>query len=479
MQGANAADQPATEFRLLRHFTWACAIILGVVLVLFGLVVVQVIRQTFLDVEKNEANSFSEEIILRLKTSGYETKDWKDIPKEELANPELALKFENYNIIEFSLLSIDGAVIATAGSEVANQGLWQEGFRHAKSGHVASHWESENWMPFLFPMDRKEGWIETYLPVREGSSVIGIIRLRRDFGKLIADEFRVIPKLMAISLAGLCMIFSTLWMVIYKADRLIKRQRTQIEDRNKRLQDLDRRKDEFLAICSHDIRSPLISVYAGSQLLLREKTGPLNDLQQGIVQRNIQTVNTVVNLTNELLDLARIDAGQEALNLERFNLTDAVDESIAAYRTQAEAGNIVFEVRRPDSHYIIEADKPKILRVCNNLISNAIKHSPPGGTVTVAVDIQADQARLTVEDRGQGIDPENMKLLFDRFTSLSGRKKNREEGTGLGLSIVLGLVALHGGTIEVASAIGKGTTFVVRLPLRSGSPISQPGAVNA
>jgi len=465
MHKADDTRRQGSQFKLLRHFTWASIAIIVVLSFFATIIATQVIQRTNIEIEKDVADSLSEEILFHLKTRGYSPSNWIGISESELRDPGLAQKFENYNVIEFSLLSMNGSVIATASDDAVRQHVvWQYGFHLAKSGQVASHWEAERWMPFLFPRNKMEGWIETYVPVREGTSVNAVIRVRRDLGRLIAEEYQVVPKVIAVGIGGALVAFSAIWMVVLRADRIINRQHAQIEESNNRLQDLDRRKDEFLAICSHDIRSPLTGVYAGGQLLLKEKIGPLNETQRGIIERNRIAVKTIMDLTSELLDLARIDAGQEALNLERFDLSDVIDESIAAHHSQAEARNITLEIQRPDAKCKIEADRLKILRVCNNLISNAIKHAPQKSAVTVTVCAGPEQARFTVADRGPGIDAEGIKLLFDRFTSLSSSKKTREEGTGLGLSIVRGLIVLHGGTIEVASAIGTGTSFTVTLP---------------
>ena len=248
----------------------------------------------------------------------------------------------------------------------------------------------------------------------------------------------------------------------------------QLHEANDKLHQLDLQKDEFLAVCSHDIRGPLCGSIAGAQILLKQVHGPLNPKQLVIVERNLKIAREVLKLTSELLDLARIDAGKEALNIERFNLAHVIAESVDSHGGWDTNRPVNFEIHPESGDFEIAADRLKVLRICNNLISNAVKYSPANGVVKIVIHRLSGEIEFAVSDTGPGIPKENLEKLFDRFSSLARTKKTRDEGTGLGLSISCELVKLHGGKINVGSEVGCGTTFYVTLPL-----VAKPRATNA
>ena len=286
------------------------------------------------------------------------------------------------------------------------------------------------------------------------------------------QAFREIYWWNASMLQGVFLLTSILISGLRTARTRLIQQRTELEmalvklsEANDRLRQLDLQKDEFLAVCSHDIRSPLCGNISGAQILLKQLHGPLNPRQCEIVERNLRISREILTLTDELLDLARIDAGKEALNLERFNLSDVIAESVDAHGGWDTKHPINFEIQPEHGNFEIAADRLKVLRICNNLISNAVKYSPVNGVVRIVIHRRDDRIEFAVSDAGPGIPRESFDSLFSRFTNMARTKKTREDGTGLGLAITYELVKLHGGTINVGSEIGVGTTFYVTLPL--------------
>lgn len=240
--------------------------------------------------------------------------------------------------------------------------------------------------------------------------------------------------------------------------------RSEIAMKNAVLEALNRKKDEYVAICSHDLRSPIVSVFAGIKVLLAQKKGALTGEQQDILRQSMETTQTLLRLIDNILDLERIEAGKEDLQLDRCDLNAIAKESVELHIELARSRDVEVRFVGVESVPQVRVDRLKILRVINNLISNAVKHSPIGSTVIVRVSDGDVTAVVSVTDKGPGLSSTDMQAVFDRFGPLSRRKKDRNEGTGLGLSIAQALVRMHGGSLEVESELGRGSTFRVLLP---------------
>ena len=235
----------------------------------------------------------------------------------------------------------------------------------------------------------------------------------------------------------------------------------ELAEQNEQLREFDRLKDEFVASVSHELRTPLTSIRGylelmrDDQVLDEEHEGML-----GIVDRNAERL---LGLVNDLLFAAQVaDGDQVKLALEEFDLADIVADAAAAAAPRAELGEVTLAVDAQPA--LLEGDPMRIGQVADNLISNGIKFTPPGGTVRVVLTSEGDDVVLRVSDSGMGIAADEQADLFSRFYRTKAAKKGAIPGTGLGLSIVKSIVTAHGGTVTFESTVGAGTTFVVTLP---------------
>lgn len=244
---------------------------------------------------------------------------------------------------------------------------------------------------------------------------------------------------------------------------------------------LGRLKDEFLATLSHELRTPLNAILGWAKLLQGPQTTP-EDLAEGleIIARNgrIQA-----HLVDELLDVNRIMSGKVQLEIARVEVAGLVAQAVETVRPAADAKQINLSVVSSADDLEILADPNRIQQVIWNLLTNAIKFTPNGGEVNVALDPDADGVRIIVRDSGEGIPSDFLPFVFDRFRQADAGASRRYGGLGLGLSIVKQLVELHGGSVEAQSeGRGKGATFVVRLwrqftvPLLSKDPAKSNGS---
>jgi signal transduction histidine kinase len=220
-------------------------------------------------------------------------------------------------------------------------------------------------------------------------------------------------------------------------------------------------KEEFVSSVSHELRTPLTSVVGHLEMLTDRDDLPA-DVVAGIevVERNAARLQTLVS---DLLDVAR--AREEALSLEhaRVDVSALVREAVEAALPVAEASGIALEVDAPDAvTFLVDGDR--IRQVLDNLISNGIKYTDEGGSVTVAVTEDAERLSITVRDTGIGISEAEVEQVFTRFFRGGGALQRHVPGTGIGLNIVSTIVAAHGGRVGLDSAPGKGSAFTVELP---------------
>jgi len=228
------------------------------------------------------------------------------------------------------------------------------------------------------------------------------------------------------------------------------------------VQRTDHVRRDFLSNVSHELRTPLASIRALVETL---EAGAVETAEeQGeFLSRIRQQTDRLTALVNELLDLSRIESGVIELKPELVDLADIVAEAATLLQTRAETEGVTIE--GPGSGgAIVEADRASLLRIVSNLLDNAIKYSPSGGTIHVAATAGEQVATLDVADEGEGIPDQDISRVFERF--YKGDASRATGGVGLGLAIVKHLVRAHGGTVEASSPPGKGATFTVSLPRR-------------
>jgi PAS domain S-box-containing protein len=241
---------------------------------------------------------------------------------------------------------------------------------------------------------------------------------------------------------------------------------------NERLRELDRLKDEFISLVSHELRTPLTSIRGYLELLLDGGGGDLTEDQYrflAVVDRNSKRL---MHLVGDLLFLAQIEAGKLALELDDVDLDEVVAEAVEAAQPIADEMGIELQAHVEPTPIMV-GDRSRLGQLLDNLISNALKFTPDGGSVDVWVSSLDGQVVMEVRDTGMGIPPAEQADLFDRFFRSSEATERAIPGTGLGLTIVKAIVERHRGSIEVESASGEGTTMRVRLPVRVPSRLSK------
>jgi PAS domain S-box-containing protein len=235
-----------------------------------------------------------------------------------------------------------------------------------------------------------------------------------------------------------------------------------------REKEIDRMKSEFISIASHELRTPMTSIKGSIDLILSGFAGEVGADTQELLEIAQKSCDRLVRLINDILDLAKIEAGQVKLKLVPMDLAEAVERSIRGLKSLAEQSEVTFKLQKPEALPFVEVDKDRIEQVVTNLLSNAIKFSPPKGEVSIELSAGDGWVQCSVRDQGCGIPEEDLGRVFGKFQQVSDAR--RKGGTGLGLAITQALVHEHRGKIWVESRVTEGARFIFRLPMAFTPP---------
>ncbi len=247
----------------------------------------------------------------------------------------------------------------------------------------------------------------------------------------------------------------------------------QLETSRNEAEKANRAKSEFLANMSHELRTPLNAINGFSEVLLEKYYGDLNEKQNEYVQDILESGNHLLSLINDILDLSKVEAGKEVLELSQLNLQSLLENSMVMIKEKSMKHNIALEIEIPSDlmNFQIIADQRKIKQVMYNLLSNAAKFTPDGGKISIEALRQKNIIQVSVSDTGIGLSKEEQGKVFDEFYQVRNEQEAKSQGTGLGLSLVKKYIEMHGGRILVESkGSGKGSKFSFTLPIKKNLP---------
>jgi signal transduction histidine kinase len=241
----------------------------------------------------------------------------------------------------------------------------------------------------------------------------------------------------------------------------------EIEEKGRELEIANKHKSEFLANMSHELRTPLNAIIGFSEALLEKMFGEINEKQKDYLQDIHSSGQHLLSLINDILDLAKVEAGRMELNLGTFDLPAAIANALTLIRERAMRHGIGLSVEVDSRLGELNADERKLKQILLNLLSNAVKFTPEGGKIKVVARRVDDMVEIAVSDMGIGIALKDQATVFEEFKQVGSDYTRKAEGTGLGLALTRKLVELHGGTIRLESEPGKGSTFTFTLPLKA------------
>jgi signal transduction histidine kinase len=240
----------------------------------------------------------------------------------------------------------------------------------------------------------------------------------------------------------------------------------ELNEANAKLRELSEMKEEFLALTTHDLRSPLTVISGVISFFTSGRLGELSPEQKNMVSMMERNTQSLIELVNDLLDASKLESGTIRLEIASIDLRGVLDELRETMEPLAKEKEIELVETLPADLPPVQADRAKLRRIILNLLSNALKFTRKGGRVEVRVEREESQVRISVSDTGVGIAPEDVARLFDKYEQARSRATRGEKGTGLGLYITRQLLELHGSEIKVESEVGKGSTFSFTLPIK-------------
>jgi signal transduction histidine kinase len=247
-------------------------------------------------------------------------------------------------------------------------------------------------------------------------------------------------------------------------EQRVRERTAELERSEEALREANKQKDQFLATLAHELRNPLAPLRTGLDILIQQPS------HSEVALRTLAAMNRqlthVVRLIDDLLDVSRIVAGKMQLEKRPVELRPVIEAAVDKLRPDAETNRVTIDIAAGPGAGVVLGDPVRLEQILINLVSNAIKFTPPGGRVSVSLVRADNEVKIVVRDTGEGIDAQVIPYVFDRFRQVDGTRTRRAGGLGLGLAIVRSLAQLHGGTVTAESAgRGSGATFTVALPV--------------
>ncbi len=248
-------------------------------------------------------------------------------------------------------------------------------------------------------------------------------------------------------------------------EQQIEELNAQLVERSRDLELASNHKSDFLTSMSHELRTPLNVIIGFSEIMIDHVGSEITDEQRKTFLDHIQTSGRhLLGLVNDVLDLAKVEAGRVELSFERVPLQDVLSGCVEVIRAISEPKLLTLVVRCEPADALVSADPARLKQILYNLLSNAVKFTPTGGQISVIAHVDSTDAVIAVRDSGIGIQPEDESQIFEAFRQAKAAARNNQEGTGLGLPLSRKLIELHGGHIWLDSAPGVGSCFTFTLP---------------
>ncbi len=341
---------------------------------------------------------------------------------------------------------------------------------------IADTWQDPRWFA-----TSTTDWIRSYIsvPIKLRGTFLGLVNLDsskpNNFNYAHVRTLKTLCALISNTI-DIAQRYDDIQVQAGELEKRVKERTAELSATNQELQRALRLKDEFLANMSHELRTPLTAILGMSELLESQARGPMNDTQIRYTQTIMDSGQHLLSLINDILDLAKIEAGKLDISINSIHVSEICDSCAHMIRPIAQSKNIQFDLVMTKPDMIIQADPLRLKQILINLLNNAVKFTDENGRIGLKINHEpnAQNIQFCVWDTGIGISPEDAKKIFKPFAQLDGSLSRSFEGAGLGLTLVAKLAELHDGSVKLESEgiRGKGSQMIVTLPIHQEKPLS-------
>ncbi|MCD6539645.1 MAG: GAF domain-containing sensor histidine kinase [Candidatus Omnitrophica bacterium] len=343
-------------------------------------------------------------------------------------------------------------------------------FRFLISKEVISHKELPPEFEYLFQKSSFKSFLASSIQSKD--SPLGFLILGNIFQEEISGGALEIVEIFSSQLAQSLEnihLFEEVFRSHRELEEKVKERTKSLQEALEKIEKISRLKSEFVSAVSHEFRTPLTSIKGYASLLVQERFGKIPPAVRLRLERINQQADTLVNMINELLDIARIESGRSKIEIQKIDLSETMKKIADYFYPQLKEKNLQLILTL--SSLFVEADKSLLERVFINLLSNAIKFTPQGKKIEIKCEKKDNYAEVSVRDEGIGIPQEDLENIFKEFYRIDNPLQKEVKGTGLGLSLVRNIIKAHQGEIWVESKVGEGSKFIFTLPLAQESKI--------
>jgi signal transduction histidine kinase len=475
-------------FKLLRYFTITSLIAFIVVAASLGLYYRRSAVDDLVAIGESRnvslTQAFSNSIwpdysdFLTAVPSDFDSQELSNAPTIQALRQEILRVMQDTTVVKVKIYNLDGMTLfSTEAAQIGEDKSANAGFLTARNGGVISELTHRDTFSAFESEIEDRDVLASYIPIRSSpdASVEGVFELYTDVTPLLVQiETTQRNVILAVALM-MSALYIILFFIIRRADTILREQyqERQVAAENLRLakesaESANRAKTEFISSVSHELKSPMTAVDGYLSLVSSGRVGDLNERQASFIETARDNLDRMNRLVSDLSDISLIETNHVRLDLKPLDVLETVKETAAVFQNQIDSKQQQLNIEAQKELPLVQADRLRLVQILSNLIGNANKYTPAGGSITIGLapvqNGKGQAVQFSIKDTGIGISDEEKEQVFQKFFRSANQEAANIPGTGLGLNLTRQLVNLHQGQIWFESELRKGSTFYFNIP---------------